>query len=148
MKFVIQRVTQASVLIDEKENRKIGPGLLVYVGISNEGLQDREAKLDKFVARLPNLKIFEDSHGKINASLIEAKGEVLLISNFTLHGRNHKGNQIDFSRAAGFSDAENVYNHLIAKMKNSGINLKTGEFGAWMEVSSVVDGPVNVILDY
>lgn len=148
MKYIIQRVSQASVTIDQKETRSIGLGLLIYVGISSECITTRQEKVEKFVNKLQHLKIFEDQHGKINASLEEVKWEVLLISNFTLHGRNHKGNQIDFSKAAAFADAKTVYDQLVFRLNQQGIALKTGEFGAWMEVSSVVDGPVNIILEY
>lgn len=100
MKVIIQRVHQASVLIDTTTRRSIGAGMVVYVGISHEALAQRSAKVEKFVQKLAHLKIFEDHQGKINASLLDIQGELLLISNFTLHGRNHKGNQIDFSKAA------------------------------------------------
>lgn len=148
MKFIVQRVHEASVTIDHKETRSIGRGLLVYVGISEEGLSTRPQKVEKFANKVQHLKLFEDEHGKINASLQEVGGEMLLISNFTLHGRNHKGTQVDFSKAAKFADAKTVYEALIFALQQQGVKLQTGEFGGYMDVASIVDGPVNVILEF
>lgn len=149
MRYIIQRVHEASVTINHTETRAIWRGLLVYVGISHEALSDRQQKVEKFVNKVQHLKLFEDQHGKINASLKEIGGEMLLISNFTLHGRNHKGTQVDFSKAAGFVDAKVVYEWLVSSLQQQEIRLTTGEFGArYMDVHSIVDGPVNVVLEY
>ncbi len=148
MRYIIQRVHEASVTINHEEIRTIGLGLLIYVGISQEDVSGWPQKIEKFVSKIKHLKLFEDGQGKINASLLDENGEILLVSNFTLHGRNHKGTQVDFSKAAWFVEAKNIYEHLVEMLIRQWVRLQTGEFGEYMDVSSIVDGPVNVVLDY
>ena len=147
MRFLIQRVSSASVLIDDKEKRTIWPWLLVSVGMSRDDYVSYPEKIEKFVRKIATLKIFEDDNGKINASLQDKSWEILLISNFTLYGRNKKGNQIDFSLSAKFSEAKEMYDYLVNKLEQAKIPFQQGTFWAYMKVSSVVDGPVNVVLE-
>lgn len=148
MKFLIQRVQQASVTLTEtNETRSIGQGLLVYVGFS----QDDEHKLDEHIAKSCNkllqIKVFSDE-GRMSKSLMDIGGEILLVSNFTLYGRSHKGTQVDWSHAASYAQAEQWYNTLVKHLQQSTVPIKTGEFGAMMEIQSIVDGPVNLVLEF
>ncbi len=147
MRFVVSVVDNASVKVAEKNyEASIGKWLLVYVGISRDDLEDYESKIAKFVDKISVLKCFH-ADGKIHASLQDVDGEVLLISNFTLYGRADKWQKLDFSQSADFENAEKIYNLLIQKMSAS-MPVKTGVFGAYMEVSSVNGGPINLVLDY
>lgn len=164
MKFLIQRVSQASVSFGEPvTTNAIGKGFLIYVGVHKDDVnQDWKEKVDKFVRRVDKLQLFDEvvvepvnplpsasplKKGRKLSWLREFGGELLVISNFTLYGRNKKAWSVDFTHAASYDDAQKIYEYLIAELKNKGLSVQTWEFGAMMEVSSTLDGPVNVVLE-
>ncbi len=144
MRAVVQRVKSAEVLVNDKSIGKIGKGLLVFVGI---GRGDSEEDLSFFASKLPELRIFEDSEGKFNLSLKEVKGEMLLVSQFTLYGDCRKGRRPSFTEAEEPALAKHLYERLVLKLREQGIPVQTGEFQAKMEVHLVNDGPVTLLLD-
>ncbi len=144
MRFVIQRVTQSSVSIDGTVIGKIGKGLLVLIGVAEE---DTEETADKLVRKLTGLRVFEDENGKTNLSLADVKGELLLISQFTLYANCKKGNRPSFTEAGSPQKANALYEYIIAKCRENVPIVETGSFGAEMKVSLVNDGPFTVLLD-
>lgn len=144
MRFVIQRVTHASVTIEEEVRGKIGKGFLVLIGI---GQQDNEEIADKLVRKLVNMRIFEDSEGKTNLGLKDVSGELLLISQFTLYADCKKGNRPSFTKAGAPGEAERLYQYIIEKCKEEIQVVEQGEFGADMKIELLNDGPFTVILD-
>ena len=144
MRAVIQRVKGASVYIDGRLSGKIGNGLLVFIGV---GKGDEESDVSFMVSKLPDLRIFEDISGKFNLSLKEMRGEILIVSQFTLYGDCSRGRRPSFTEAEGPTAAKNLYEQLIYKLKEQGIAIQTGEFQAKMEVHLVNDGPVTLLLD-
>ena len=144
MKFVIQRVKKASVEVEEKEVGKINQGMLVLIGITQE---DDKKIADKMIKKLINLRIFQDKENKINLSIKDVKGELLLVSQFTLYADCKKGNRPSFTESAKFDVANNLYQYIIEECKKTGINVETGIFGADMKVNPTNDGPVTIILD-
>ena len=144
MKFVVQRVTEASVTVEEKVVGKIGKGFLVLVGVSDT---DDKAMADKLVKKLVGLRIFEDAEGKTNLSLADVGGELLMISQFTLYANCKKGNRPSFIESGAPNMAEEMYKYIITKCKESVPVVEKGSFGADMKVSLVNDGPFTIILD-
>lgn len=144
MKFVIQKVEEASVSVDDKVVGKIGKGFLVLVGISEE---DNTEIADKFVRKMVNLRLFEDSEGKTNLALKDVGGQILLISQFTLYADCKKGNRPSFVKAGNPKKAEELYEYILAKTKESISVVEKGVFGAHMKVSLVNNGPFTIILD-
>ena len=144
MRFVIQRVTQSSVSVDGNVIGKIGKGLLVLIGVAEE---DTEETADKLVRKLTGLRVFEDENGKTNLSLADVKGELLLISQFTLYANCKKGNRPSFTEAGSPQKANALYEYIIAKCRENVPIVETGSFGAEMKVSLVNDGPFTVLLD-
>ena len=145
MRVVIQRVLEASVNINGKENRRINGGLVVLLGI--EDVDDKE-DIDWLTAKIVNLRIFDDSQGVMNISIKENNGNILLISQFTLHASTKKGNRPSYIRASKPEKAIPLYNQFIQELKlQLGKEIQTGEFGADMKVSLVNDGPVTIIID-
>ncbi len=144
MKFVIQRVKKASVVVEEKEIGKINQGMLVLIGITQE---DDKKIADKMIKKLINLRIFQDKENKMNLSIKDAKGELLLVSQFTLYADCKNGNRPSFTKSAKFDVANNLYQYIIEECKKTGINVETGIFGAEMKVNLTNDGPVTIILD-
>jgi D-aminoacyl-tRNA deacylase len=144
MKAVLQRVTQASVSIDHDIVGSIKNGLLVLLGITHT---DTENEVDWFVEKIINMRIFSDKNRKMNLSLSETQGELVVVSQFTLYADTRKGNRPSFIDAAKPEKAEKLYNLFIEKCRNSGINTKSGKFGAIMEVNLVNSGPVTIILE-
>lgn len=145
MKIVIQRVSQASVEINQQTKSKIGVGLLILLGIEhNDTIEDVEWLCGKIV----RLRIFGDENGAMNLSVLEVKGEVLLISQFTLHSSIKKGNRPSFIKAAKPEIAIPLYKKFIAQLeKELSKKIQTGEFGADMKVALINDGPVTIIID-
>lgn len=144
MKFVIQKVDEASVSVDDKVVGKIKKGFLVFVGVSQE---DTRETADKFVRKMVNLRLFEDSEGKTNLALKDVGGQVLLISQFTLYADCKKGNRPSFVKAGDPQKAEELYDYIIEKTKESISVVEKGVFGAHMKVSLVNNGPFTIILD-
>jgi D-tyrosyl-tRNA(Tyr) deacylase len=143
MRAVVQRVRSASVEAEGKIIGKIGNGLLVLLGIEDtDGTDDCDYICDK----LPNLRVFEDENGKMNLSVLDTGGEVLLVSQFTLYGDARKGRRPSFIKAAAPGAALPLYEYVIQKLKEQ-VTVQTGEFQAHMEVSLVNDGPVTILLE-
>lgn len=144
MKFLVQRVKEASVTVEEKVTGKINKGFLVLIGVCNE---DTEEVADKMLKKLLGLRIFEDENGKTNLSLADVEGELLLVSQFTLYADCKKGNRPSFIKAGKPEHANQIYEYIIAKAKETVPTVETGIFGADMRLSLVNDGPFTVILD-
>ena len=144
MRFVIQRVNQAQLFIDQKEYSKIENGFLVYIGIS---ISDTIEVADKMVKKLVQMRIFEDTEGKTNLSPEQVNASFLLVSQFTLYADCKKGNRPSFIMAARPETAIPIYNHIVDSCKKFIDHVQTGIFGAEMEVSSINDGPFTILLD-
>jgi len=145
MKAVIQRVSEARVNVGHKTISQIGPGLLVLLAVTH---QDTEKEAEWLAEKIVNLRIFSDENGKMNLSVKDKKGSLLVVSQFTLYGDVQKGKRPSFIKAAPPEQAENLYNLFIEKVKDSrGISIKSGRFGAMMNVSLVNDGPVTLIVE-
>ena len=144
MRAVIQRVKQSAVTVDDCVVGNIGPGLLVLLGIADDdGSEDALFLADK----IAGLRIFEDNAGKMNRSLLDIRGEMLVVSQFTLLGDCRKGRRPSFTKAAPPDLAKRLYTDFIDHVKQIGVSVKTGIFGAMMDVSLVNDGPVTLIVD-
>ena len=144
MRAVIQRVSRASVTVAGKEVAGIGRGILLLLGIHH---QDGERELAWMVDKVTNLRIFEDDQGKMNLSLLDTGGEMLIVSQFTLYGDCRKGRRPGFSQAARPEQARELYEQFIAAVQDKGIATASGTFQAMMDVSLVNDGPVTLLLD-
>lgn len=144
MRFVIQRVTSADVKIDGETAGAIGKGFMVLIGVSDS---DTKAVADKMVKKMIGLRIFEDEQGKTNLPLDSVGGGLLLISQFTLYADCKKGNRPSFIRAGKPEMAEEMYEYIIAKCKESVETVERGRFGTDMKVSLTNDGPFTIVLD-
>ena len=144
MKFIIQRVTHANVVVNGNEIGKIGKGFMVLIGVSKE---DDKAIADKMVDKMIKLRIFEDENGKTNLSLDDVGGELLLISQFTLYANCKKGNRPSFIDAGAPDEADALYEYIIEKCKERVNVVERGEFGTDMKVSLLNDGPFTILLD-
>jgi len=144
MRFVVQRVSRASVTVEGTVTGSIGKGFLVLIGICGE---DTQEIADKMVRKLCGLRIFEDSEGKTNLSLADVGGELLMISQFTLYADCHKGNRPSFIYAARPEQAEPLYEHILEEAGQYVPVVQKGIFGADMKVELLNDGPFTVILD-
>lgn len=145
MRVVIQRVSKASVVINKKEVASIGNGLLILLGIVNE---DNQEDIDWLCNKIANLRIFPDENNVMNVSLLDSRGDVILVSQFTLHASTKKGNRPSYIRAAKPDVAIPLYENFIEKLQTQlGKPIQTGEFGADMKVQLVNDGPVTIIID-
>lgn len=140
----MQRVHNASVSVDGKLVGQINTGLLVYLGV---GKNDTEKDVEWMCDKIANLRIFEDSNGKMNLSLLQVNGELLVISQFTLYGDCRRGRRPSFDEAAPPEIGEKLYEMFIEKMKQQVKRVERGIFGAHMEVESINDGPVTILLD-
>jgi D-aminoacyl-tRNA deacylase len=144
MKIVVQRSKQAHISIDGKIRGKIDAGLVLLVGITH---QDNENDVLFLADKTLNLRIFEDENGKMNSSLLDTGGSILSISQFTLYGDCRKGRRPNFMAAARPEHAEPLYERFNQELRQAGVEVQTGVFGAMMEVSLINDGPVTLILD-
>ena len=144
MKFVIQRVKEASVKVDDEYTGKIKKGYLVLIGV---GQEDTKEEADKYIRKMINLRIFEDENGKTNLSLKDVGGELLLVSQFTLYANCRKGNRPSFVEAGEPAMAEELYEYMISEARKVVPVVQNGIFGADMKVSLVNDGPFTIILD-
>ncbi len=144
MKFVIQRVNNASVTIDEKIVGKINKGFLVLIGVSND---DTKEIADKMIKKLVGMRIFDDENGKTNLALADVDGELLLVSQFTLYANCKKGNRPSFINAGAPDMANEMYEYIIEKCREMVKVVETGEFGADMKVKLENDGPFTIVLD-
>ena len=144
MKAVIQRVTESAVRIGDETVGQIGPGLVVLLGV---GQHDGPADADWLADKICNLRIFEDQGGKMNRSLLDSGGEMLIVSQFTLYGDCRKGRRPSFTQAGDPDTARELYEYFIRKVEATGIHTESGRFRAMMAVSIVNDGPVTLILE-
>ena len=144
MRFVVQRVSESEVKVDGEVLGKIGKGFMVLIGVSNT---DTKEIADKMIKKMIGLRIFEDENGKTNLSLDAVGGELLLISQFTLYANCKKGNRPSFIESGAPDMAEDLYEYIIAKCKESVSVVERGSFGADMKVSLVNDGPFTIVLD-
>lgn len=144
MRGVVQRVKKASCTVDNKIFGKINKGLLLFLGV---GEGDEEKDLKYLVDKVLGLRIFSDENGKMNLSLEDIEGEILIISQFTLYGDVRKGKRPSFTRSCPPEEGEKYYNKFIEEVRNRGIKAETGEFGADMEIELINDGPVTILID-
>jgi len=150
MKFLVQRVAEASVTVEEQIIGKIGKGLLVFVGIGSMDVaveEDSKRIADKMVKKLVGLRIFEDENGKTNLDLGSVGGQLLLISQFTLYADCRKGNRPSFVNAGEPNKARELYQYLVARCRQEVAVVEEGRFGADMKVSLINDGPFTIMLD-
>jgi D-aminoacyl-tRNA deacylase len=145
MRAVIQKVTNASVEINGKIHAEIGPGLLVFLGVEEA---DGEKDIDWLAGKICRLRVFDDEHGVMNLSLQDVGGEILVISQFTLHASTKKGNRPSYIHAAKPEQAIPLYEAFIKMLATeSGCMIRSGEFGAYMKIRLENDGPVTIIID-
>lgn len=144
MRIVLQRVTRASVSVEGKMIGAIKNGFLVLLGVSDT---DTEAVADKLVDKLCKLRIFQDENGKTNLSLADVGGELLVVSQFTLYADCRKGNRPSFVKAGGAELANHLYEYVIEKCKSYVGKVEHGEFGAYMQIELLNDGPFTIVLD-
>ncbi|MBL9154208.1 MAG: D-tyrosyl-tRNA(Tyr) deacylase [Verrucomicrobiales bacterium] len=145
MRALIQRVTSASVTIDQRVKSAIGPGLLILLGVETA---DEPSDGDWLARKIAQLRLFDDGEGKMNLSLLDTGGQALVVSQFTLHARTRKGTRPSYDRAARPEQAIPLYEGFVAALEREiGQTVGTGEFGAMMAVSLVNDGPVTLMLD-
>ncbi|MBT6808282.1 MAG: D-tyrosyl-tRNA(Tyr) deacylase [Flavobacteriales bacterium] len=145
MRGVIQRVSQASVNIDEKKVASINEGLLILLGIET---QDTKEDADWLANKISTLRIFSDSEGKMNKSVTEVDGEVIVVSQFTLHAKTKKGNRPSYIKAARPEQSIPLYEQFKKDLSEAiGNQVQSGEFGADMQVTLINDGPVTIIID-
>ena len=144
MKFLIQRVKEASVEVNKEIVGKIQKGYLVLIGITTK---DTKEDADFLVNKLINLRVFSDENDKMNLNIKQVNGEILLVSQFTLYANTLPGNRPDFIEAAKPEYANELYEYIIKKVKETGVNTKTGIFGAKMNVKLLNDGPVTIMLE-
>ncbi len=143
MRTVIQRCNTASVKVSN-EIRDINEGLVVFLGITHK---DTEKDIDYLIKKIINLRIFEDSDNKMNYSIQDINGSILLVSQFTLYANTKEGNRPSFTDSMKYDDAKKMYNIFIDKLKETNIKFKTGKFGSDMVVNIENDGPVTIIID-
>jgi len=144
MRAVLTRVKSASVTIEGRVAGKIGQGFLILLGVTHE---DTEAQAVKLADKLTGLRIFEDENGKMNQGLESVDGQILVVSQFTLYGNCRKGRRPDFLAAARPEVAISLYEKFVQLIRDKGIHVETGEFGAEMLVESINDGPVTLVVD-
>ena len=145
MRALVQRVKKGSVTIDGKVSGAIGQGLVILLGITHN---DTEKDADFVADKCVDLRIFEDENGKMNKSLEEINGEILLISQFTLYAATRKGRRPSFDMASRPEHAEPLYEYFIKKLRSRGVKVETGIFGADMQVEIHNDGPVTMLVEY
>ena len=144
MKVIIQRINFAEIFVNNKFKGKIQKGIVAYIGITNgDSVKDIDFCIDKLI----NLRIFDDESGKLNLSVKNINGNLLIVSNFTIYGNTKKGRRPSYTDSAPASEAYEIYNLFVKKLEQTGIRFETGEFGQYMRIVSENDGPVNLIID-
>lgn len=144
MRVVLQRVQKAMVRTDHRTVGQINRGLLILAGLDPE---DERQDLEWMARKVLNMRIFDDEAGNMNKSVVDVKGEVLIVSQFTLHASTKKGNRPSFTKAAAPDLAERLYNDFTEIMRSSSLKVEYGVFGAHMEVELINDGPVTIMMD-
>ena len=143
MKLIIQRVKSAKMSVNNNFKCEINRGIVAYLGITHE---DDIKDINYCVDKLIHLRIFDDENGKLNLSVKDIKGELLIVSNFTIYGNTKKGRRPSYTDSAKANEAQEIYNLFLQKLKDTNIRFETGEFGQYMRIVSENDGPVNLIL--
>ena len=144
MKIIVQRVNFAEIFVNNKFKGKIQKGIVAYIGITNgDSVKDIDFCIDKLI----NLRIFDDESGKLNLSVKDINGNLLIVSNFTIYGNTKKGRRPSYTDSSPASEAYEIYNLFVKKLEQTGIRFETGEFGQYMRIVSENDGPVNLIID-
>lgn len=144
MRAVLQRVTQACVTVENEIVGEIGAGLCIFLGL---GRQDSEENANMLADKIKNLRIFDDQQGKMNRSITDVGGELLVVSQFTLYADCRKGNRPSFSDAAPGPEADRLYKIFTERLRGAGFKVATGQFQAHMKVALVNDGPVTILLE-
>lgn len=144
MRAVIQRVTEARVSVRDEIVSSIGTGLCILLGI---GVNDGEKDAEFLASKISSLRIFEDEQGKMNRAVRDIRGELLVVSQFTLYGDCRKGNRPSFSAAAAPEPAKHLYEYFVQRLRQTGLKVAVGEFRAHMKIALVNDGPVTLILE-
>lgn len=144
MKLIIQRVKSAKISVNNNFKCEINRGIVAYLGITHE---DDIKDINYCVDKLIHLRIFDDENGKLNLSVQDVKGELLIVSNFTIYGNTKKGRRPSYTDSAAANEAQEIYNLFVKKLEQTGIRFETGEFGQYMRIVSENDGPVNLIID-
>jgi len=144
VRAVVQRVSRATVLVDGAEVGRIGPGLLIYLGV---GKGDGPVDVEYLAAKIAGLRVFPDERHSMNRSVLDAGGAALVISQFTLHGDARRGRRPSFDGAMEPAAAEALYEEFVARLVELGVEVARGVFGAMMLVESINDGPVTILLD-
>jgi D-tyrosyl-tRNA(Tyr) deacylase len=144
MKALVQRVNNAAVTVDGETVGEIGHGLVVFIGVAND---DTQEDIDYLVNKIPQLRIFDDAAGKFNLSALDLRGELLLVSQFTLLAGTRKGRRPGFTDAAPPDIAENLFNQFVAQIRLNGLKVATGRFQNHMHVAIENDGPVTIFID-
>lgn len=144
MKIIVQRVKEAKLNINGNFKCRIGKGIVAYVGIThNDDISDINYSIDKLI----NLRIFDDENNKLNLSVKDIEGEILVISNFTIYGNTKKGRRPSYTQSAPVDTAKNIYNLFIESLAKTSVPFCSGEFQEYMEIESVNDGPINLIIE-
>ena len=144
MRALIQRVSQASVTVDGEVLGQIGPGLVVFVGISET---DGQGEIEYIVSKTVNLRIFADEQGRFNLSALDVDAQLLVVSQFTLYGDTRRGRRPSFSRAAAPEKAAGLFEDSLLEFRETGLRVATGRFQAYMDVNIHNDGPVTIMID-
>lgn len=144
MRAVVQRVSRCRVTVENKVVGEIGTGLLVLLGVSKA---DNEAAADYLIEKIIGLRLFEDAEGKMNLSVQDSAGAVLVVSQFTLYGDVRRGKRPSFDEAARPEEAKRLYEYFVSKVRAAGLRCETGQFQAMMEVELVNSGPVTIMVD-
>jgi D-tyrosyl-tRNA(Tyr) deacylase len=144
MRSVVQRVSRAKVTVSETTVGEIGPGLLVLLGV---GRDDTTADADFLALKIASLRIFEDPNGKMNRSVTEQSGQILVVSQFTLYGDVRRGNRPSFDAAAPPENARQLYEYFVERLRHTGLQCETGKFQEMMSVELINEGPVTILLD-
>ena len=141
---VVQRVSESKVVVDDKTVGEIGPGLMILLGVFDD---DSETDGEFLAGKIAGLRIFNDENGKMNLSIKDVDGSALVVSQFTLCGDWRKGRRPSYIHAAAPADGERLYENFIARLRNHGLPVESGQFGAMMQVELINDGPVTFVLD-
>jgi D-aminoacyl-tRNA deacylase len=144
MRILLQRVSEASVIIENSMHANIHKGLLVFLGICHD---DTDEDCDWLIQKIINMRIFSDEDGKMNLSVLDVNGSILVVSQFTLHASTKKGNRPSFIQAARPEQAIPLYEAFLGKLKKSALQIQSGVFGADMKVQLINDGPVTIFMD-